>query len=153
MRMNKKFVSLAGIAIAAMFCATVFAQFYLNRPVGNTGRVVTFRALEVYAEIGCTTPITTIAWGNTLYRNTNYTKSLWLKNTGDATIWTYWNSTGLDTGITTSMLNGTVTWIEGASGSELLSAGEVRPITYKLMIGPTAVLDANIDWTLNLYTE
>lgn len=155
-RIRKKLSTIAIVALAASLIGTlVYAQWFMNRPVGFTGTVQAINNIQVYSDSGCTNVLSSVSYGN-LYRGNVTFTTFWIKNIGDAAVSIEYNITGLPTGITFTMaeyLSGGSMW--GPNNSELhftepVPSGTAFECNLTVTIGGSAAIGA-FGFTLNVY--
>jgi hypothetical protein len=106
---NLKLVAVISLLIIAIATAGgTLATLTVNSNVGSSGAVNVSANLGVYSDSGCTTPLTTINWGN-LSAGGSITRTVYIKNTSSGLSLTLsmstssWNPTSANGPIT-------VTW-------------------------------------------
>ena len=148
-----KIIATFGTIICLASIVGVLAYtFWQDRVVINTGKIVAFNNIQVYSDSACTVVLTALAWPQTMNRNTNYTQNLWIKNLGDEGVWCSWNSTGLPTGCTTTMKNGSQNWEPSNQGIMVMDIGALWPCEYKLCVNGSVAF-GNVAWTLFVHGE
>jgi len=109
--------------------------------------------LKVYLEQNCTTPATTIDFGNIETDGTNYYKYMWVRNEGLGPVTLHWNST------LASETDQISDYWEYNSGigyipmdSHTIGADVVLQTRYRVYVNPT-VDPGSYSWTLYLGAE
>jgi hypothetical protein len=151
--LKKKTTLISAVLVAALVGAVFGTVWTLTRTIPNSGRIQSFKDIKVYSDAACTVELTALSWPADMFRGFNYTKNMWVKNTGDVLVWVMWNSTNVPSGCTTYMKNGTVNWAESNLGQSTINSGAVWALEYKISIGPTAILDVDVAWNLNFAAE
>lgn len=147
-----KGLTLASSLIALSSIVVAFTLITWSAPVSL---VVTSIDLKVYWEANCTTPVTTIDYGNIETDGTYYYKVMYIKNEGLGPVLLCWNST---LGFVTDQLTDTWQCESGyggwgdLNGSLSLGSGSVRETRYRVWV-PGNVDPGSYSWTLYLGAE
>jgi hypothetical protein len=83
MRKDKKiiFAAICLMAISVALTATTYAALTTTQNLSSAGSINVSPNLGVYSDSGCTTPLSSIAWGS-LSGGGNKTQTVYVKNTG-----------------------------------------------------------------------
>jgi hypothetical protein len=124
---GKMKIGLVLILAVLLTTTIVFAySWFMMRPIGLTGNILATNGLQVYSDAACTIPLTSLNLGTSIHHGDVVealpTAGMYVKNTGEQTIQTAWNITGLPTGITYTLHS------EGSAPNIFCTENQLNPL-------------------------
>ena len=146
--MKRKMGILVSLLLIAIVVGVVVGVIIVTRPVGFVGVIVSTGDMQVYSDLTCTIPVASFDLGSTLNRGNIVSKTMYLKNIGESTLYIAYNPT-LPTGITLQMNKNSEDWAKEANRVTTTS-GTVYTLVATFSIGGSAASGAfniHLDFT------
>ena len=153
--MNKKLkIGLSLMLVAMLSAGITYALVTIQKPVTHTIEIIGTYNLELFADKECTIPFEPAIDYGQVQRTTTERKgtAFYVKNTGDETLYSHWETSGLPAGWT---LTETDPWLSANAWAEneevTLQPGENRCCQFTVHMDLTDYPVGTVTWTTTFY--